>query len=104
DCNLGVYTAGYTAQDGDGLVDAYRDRVRFAYSSFDSVEGSANDGSTFLATPDWSYPGTSNPSAADGFVVKVAGSTLSSCATACRNEACQLYTGTYSRYYCVGNV
>jgi hypothetical protein len=101
---VGVHQPVYDSQLTDGLLDTYRERLRFAFGTFDSVVSNMNDGSN---GGDWSYPGTTSPSPTDGYVIKncgFSGGVPRTCDKCNCAGTCQLYSGDFTRNLCFGNV
>ena len=106
DCNVGAYKVTSTSQAADGLLDLYRERLRFAYSTYDNNTAMTNSSSS----GDWSYPGTTSPAPQDGHLTKSCTSACSSCgcpggatATGCVNYPAGGAYG-FTRSFCYGNV
>ena len=79
-------------QDADGILDSYKERIRFALSTFDNNISWAGDG----GGGDWSY-GTHSPSAIDfedEYWAEL--SSCSFCSTNCVNEG--------GKHWCQGNL
>lgn len=105
----GQYTASKTSQNSDGLLDTYAERLRFAFSTFDNTETFKNQ------SGDYSYPGTTNPVATDGYFYNPSGSSITGC-TSCGTCGCPSGGATcltfpagaggnaFTRSYCAGNV
>lgn len=114
DCTVGNHSPSYTSQASDGLLDSYRERLRFAFSTFDNNTGINNTSSG----GDWSYPGTSSPAGSDGMFSKLCSGRDST--TACGSCSCPGGSGaagcvrivadplganaSFTRSYCKGNV
>jgi hypothetical protein len=103
ECNVGVHSPSYTSQLSDGLLDTYRERLRFAFSAFDSVANPQNNGSG----NDWSYPGTTSPAPWDGLWSRLcsggSSATCSGCSCSGGSSYCSTITNSYTRTFCKGN-